>query len=139
MFSGNNTVEYPTQWALNPGAYQNVSNEQVDWAALAQQWIQMKESCPPAAAGSSSSQPSSQPSQPSQASRPSQPSPALVPVSGRFGCVVQDYLKCSKFHARDGSRLWEMCVVWSNSLSSIGRVWKNVTRSCMNVCCVFIS
>ncbi|XP_077291382.1 uncharacterized protein LOC143914873 isoform X2 [Arctopsyche grandis] len=46
MFSGNDTIEYPTQWALNPSAYQNVSNDQVDWAALAQQWIQMKESCP---------------------------------------------------------------------------------------------
>lgn len=35
---------YPTQWALNPSAYQNVANDQVDWAALAQQWIMMKES-----------------------------------------------------------------------------------------------
>ncbi|CAG2052994.1 unnamed protein product [Timema podura] len=35
-----------SQWALNPSAYQNVSHEEVDWAALAQQWIQMKETCP---------------------------------------------------------------------------------------------
>lgn len=32
---------YPTHWALTPAAYQN--NDQVDWAALAQQWIMMKE------------------------------------------------------------------------------------------------
>lgn len=38
---------YPTQWALNPSAYQNVANDQVDWAALAQQWIMMKESATP--------------------------------------------------------------------------------------------
>lgn len=36
-----------TQWALNPSSYQNVANEQVDWAALAQQWIIMKEAGPP--------------------------------------------------------------------------------------------
>ncbi|GLH00654.1 Uncharacterized protein GBIM_06968 [Gryllus bimaculatus] len=35
-----------SQWALNPSAYQNVSHEEVDWAALAQQWIQMKETHP---------------------------------------------------------------------------------------------
>ncbi|XP_055684075.1 arginine/serine-rich protein PNISR isoform X2 [Lutzomyia longipalpis] len=35
-----------TTWSLNPQAYQNVSNDMVDWAALAQQWIQMKETCP---------------------------------------------------------------------------------------------
>lgn len=34
---------YPTQWALNPTAYQNMDTSQVDWAALAQQWIAMKE------------------------------------------------------------------------------------------------
>ncbi|XP_044738113.1 arginine/serine-rich protein PNISR isoform X2 [Chrysoperla carnea] len=48
MFSGTDgDRNYPTQWALNPSAYQNVSNDQVDWAALAQQWIMMKETCPP--------------------------------------------------------------------------------------------
>ena len=36
-----------TKWALNPAAYQNLSNDQVDWAALAQQWIIMKEAGPP--------------------------------------------------------------------------------------------
>lgn len=41
MFDGNK--EYPTQWALNPSTYQGMSNDQVDWAALAQQWIKMKE------------------------------------------------------------------------------------------------
>lgn len=34
------------QWPLNPAAYQNVCNDEVDWAALAQQWIYMKETCP---------------------------------------------------------------------------------------------
>lgn len=34
-----------TQWPLNQAAYQNVANDQVDWAALAQQWIYMKETC----------------------------------------------------------------------------------------------
>lgn len=38
----NKSQEYP-QWALNPSAYQNLANNQVDWAALAQQWITMKE------------------------------------------------------------------------------------------------
>ncbi|XP_016845745.1 arginine/serine-rich protein PNISR [Nasonia vitripennis] len=46
MFEGK---DYPTQWALNPAAYQNMNSDQVDWAALAQQWIKMKEtSIPPA-------------------------------------------------------------------------------------------
>ncbi|CAG4975252.1 unnamed protein product [Parnassius apollo] len=45
MYSGKNAVNpaYPTQWALNPTAYQNIDSSQVDWAALAQQWIAMKE------------------------------------------------------------------------------------------------
>lgn len=49
MFSGSDSTESQnyTQWALNPSAYQNVSNDQVDWAALAQQWIIMKEAGPP--------------------------------------------------------------------------------------------
>lgn len=34
---------YPTQWALNPTAYQNVDSNSVDWASLAQQWIAMKD------------------------------------------------------------------------------------------------
>lgn len=34
-----------TQWPLNQAAYQNMANDQVDWAALAQQWIFMKETC----------------------------------------------------------------------------------------------
>lgn len=49
MYSGsdsNESQKYP-QWALNPSAYQNMSNDQVDWAALAQQWIIMKEAGPP--------------------------------------------------------------------------------------------
>ncbi|EFN80678.1 Splicing factor, arginine/serine-rich 18 [Harpegnathos saltator] len=46
MFEGK---DYPTQWALNPSAYQNMSNDQVDWAALAQQWIKMKETIVPPA------------------------------------------------------------------------------------------
>ncbi|KAG8040121.1 hypothetical protein G9C98_000691, partial [Cotesia typhae] len=41
--------DYPTQWALNPSMYQNMSNDQVDWAALAQQWIKMKETVVPPA------------------------------------------------------------------------------------------
>ncbi|XP_041980222.1 arginine/serine-rich protein PNISR-like isoform X2 [Aricia agestis] len=45
MFSGKDAANaaYPTQWALNPSAYQNVDTNSVDWAALAQQWIAMKE------------------------------------------------------------------------------------------------
>jgi arginine/serine-rich splicing factor 18 len=49
MYSGSDSTEsqnYP-QWALNPSTYQNMSNDQVDWAALAQQWIIMKEAGPP--------------------------------------------------------------------------------------------
>lgn len=39
-------VSQPTenQWS-NPSTYQNVDLETVNWAALAQQWITMKESC----------------------------------------------------------------------------------------------
>ncbi|GBP20966.1 hypothetical protein EVAR_9537_1 [Eumeta japonica] len=43
MFPGKDSANYPTQWALNPTAYQNIDSSQVDWAALAQQWIAMKE------------------------------------------------------------------------------------------------
>lgn len=45
MFSGKDAVNpaYPTQWAMNPTAYQNMDSSQVDWAALAQQWIAMKD------------------------------------------------------------------------------------------------
>lgn len=45
MYSGKDAVNpsYPTQWALNPTAYQNIDSSSVDWAALAQQWIAMKE------------------------------------------------------------------------------------------------
>lgn len=49
MYSGDDSTgssQY-AQWSLNPTAYQNVSNDQVDWAALAQQWILMKEAGPP--------------------------------------------------------------------------------------------
>lgn len=38
---------FSTQWALNPSAYQNMANDEVDWAQLAQQWIKMKETYPP--------------------------------------------------------------------------------------------
>lgn len=31
------------QWALQPATYQNVPHEQIDWAALAKQWIQMQQ------------------------------------------------------------------------------------------------
>lgn len=49
MYSGSDSTESQnyTQWALNPSTYQNVSSEHVDWAALAQQWIIMKEAGPP--------------------------------------------------------------------------------------------
>ncbi|XP_045532424.1 arginine/serine-rich protein PNISR-like isoform X1 [Pieris brassicae] len=45
MFPGKDAANsaYPTQWALNPTAYQNIDASQVDWAALAQQWIAMKD------------------------------------------------------------------------------------------------
>ncbi|XP_065339726.1 arginine/serine-rich protein PNISR-like isoform X3 [Cloeon dipterum] len=45
-FRGVGNAPMPQQWALNPAAYQNMSNEQVDWARLAQQWIMMKDSIP---------------------------------------------------------------------------------------------
>ncbi|XP_063912930.1 arginine/serine-rich protein PNISR-like isoform X2 [Zophobas morio] len=49
MYSGSDSTESQnySQWALNPSTYQSMSNEQVDWAALAQQWIIMKEAGPP--------------------------------------------------------------------------------------------
>lgn len=49
MYSGGESTDSQkyTQWALNPAAYQNTPNDQVDWAALAQQWIIMKEAGPP--------------------------------------------------------------------------------------------
>lgn len=53
MYSGsdsNESQKFP-QWTLNPAAYQNIANDQVDWAALAQQWIIMKESGPPPVPG----------------------------------------------------------------------------------------
>uniref|UniRef100_T1J1N7 Arginine/serine-rich protein PNISR n=1 Tax=Strigamia maritima TaxID=126957 RepID=T1J1N7_STRMM len=31
------------QWPLQPSMFQNIPHEQIDWAALAQQWIQMRE------------------------------------------------------------------------------------------------
>lgn len=34
------------EWPLNQAHYQNMPNNQVDWAALAQQWIIMKENSP---------------------------------------------------------------------------------------------
>uniref|UniRef100_A0A1B6C1L6 Uncharacterized protein n=1 Tax=Clastoptera arizonana TaxID=38151 RepID=A0A1B6C1L6_9HEMI len=46
MWTGDMNSGYPTQWALNPSAYRDVSNEEVDWASLAQQWIKMKETFP---------------------------------------------------------------------------------------------
>lgn len=53
MYSGsdsNESQKFP-QWTLNPAAYQNMANDQVDWAALAQQWIIMKEAGPPPVPG----------------------------------------------------------------------------------------
>lgn len=49
MYSGGESTDSQkyTQWAMNPAAYQNTPNDQVDWAALAQQWIIMKEAGPP--------------------------------------------------------------------------------------------
>lgn len=50
MYSGGNDStesQSYTQWALNPATYNNVSSDQVDWAALAHQWIIMKEAGPP--------------------------------------------------------------------------------------------
>lgn len=59
MYSGSDSTEsqnYP-QWALNPSTYQNMSNDQVDWAALAQQWIIMKEAGPPPVISSEKNKP----------------------------------------------------------------------------------
>ncbi|CAG9857074.1 unnamed protein product [Phyllotreta striolata] len=49
MYSGSDSNESQkyANWALNPSNYKNVPGEQVDWAALAQQWIIMKEAGPP--------------------------------------------------------------------------------------------
>lgn len=47
QMSGTTKNYQSTQWSLNPSSYQNVENDQVDWAQLAQQWIQMKDTCPP--------------------------------------------------------------------------------------------
>ncbi|VVC26022.1 Hypothetical protein CINCED_3A017699 [Cinara cedri] len=38
-------MAYGNQW-MNPTHYKNMTNEQVDWASLAQQWIKMKETTP---------------------------------------------------------------------------------------------
>lgn len=46
MYTGQNSLRFPTKWALNAAAYDNIAADQVDWAALAQQWIQMKETNP---------------------------------------------------------------------------------------------
>ncbi|XP_065089096.1 arginine/serine-rich protein PNISR isoform X2 [Ochlerotatus camptorhynchus] len=47
MVSSSGGAMLEGEWSsLNPSLYQNMSNEQVDWAALAQQWIQMKETLP---------------------------------------------------------------------------------------------
>lgn len=40
----NNTMSDESQWP-NQAAYQHIDLEKVDWAALAQQWIHMKETC----------------------------------------------------------------------------------------------
>lgn len=42
---GNSSSSNDVQWP-NKSSYQNVDLEHVDWAALAQQWIHMKEVCP---------------------------------------------------------------------------------------------
>ncbi|XP_030765984.1 arginine/serine-rich protein PNISR [Sitophilus oryzae] len=49
MYSGSDSADSQKfkQWPINPAAYQNTPNDQVDWAALAQQWIIMKEAGPP--------------------------------------------------------------------------------------------
>ncbi|XP_066138788.1 arginine/serine-rich protein PNISR-like isoform X1 [Euwallacea fornicatus] len=49
MYSGSESTDSQkyTQWAMNPAAYKNTPNDQVDWAALAHQWIIMKEAGPP--------------------------------------------------------------------------------------------
>ncbi|XP_022179004.1 arginine/serine-rich protein PNISR-like isoform X2 [Myzus persicae] len=40
-------MAYGNQWMnMNPAMYKNMTNEQVDWASLAQQWIKMKETPP---------------------------------------------------------------------------------------------
>ncbi|KAK4883296.1 hypothetical protein RN001_006615 [Aquatica leii] len=49
MYSGSDSTgpHNYNPWPLNPAAYQNTPNDQIDWAALAQQWIIMKEAGPP--------------------------------------------------------------------------------------------
>lgn len=41
----NNTISDEVQWPSQV-AYQHIDLDKVDWAALAQQWIHMKETCP---------------------------------------------------------------------------------------------
>ncbi|GAB6033381.1 hypothetical protein CHUAL_013144 [Chamberlinius hualienensis] len=43
MWTGDSAPWPSMQWPLQQSAYQNIPHEQVDWAALAQQWIQMRE------------------------------------------------------------------------------------------------
>lgn len=48
MYTGSDSTDAQnyTQWPLN-SSFPKMSNEHVDWAALAQQWIIMKEAGPP--------------------------------------------------------------------------------------------
>ncbi|KAF7268223.1 uncharacterized protein LOC143193579 isoform X2 [Rhynchophorus ferrugineus] len=49
MYSGSDSADSQkySQWPINAPGYQNSSSDHVDWAALAQQWIIMKEAGPP--------------------------------------------------------------------------------------------
>lgn len=46
MYGTPSQKTYQSQWPLNQNMYQNMPNDRVDWACLAQQWIQMKETVP---------------------------------------------------------------------------------------------
>ncbi|XP_025191187.1 arginine/serine-rich protein PNISR-like [Melanaphis sacchari] len=57
-------MAYGNQW-MNPALYKNMTNEQVDWASLAQQWIKMKETPPPMLPGQQNRIPTSEHALPS--------------------------------------------------------------------------
>lgn len=91
MFSGKDAANsaYPTQWALNPTAYQNIDSSSVDWAALAQQWIAMKEAAailavppPPSTAAASVKESTEEGEAPMEVENPDGNSDSPVPPPG---------------------------------------------------------
>ncbi|CAI6356006.1 unnamed protein product [Macrosiphum euphorbiae] len=68
-------MAYGNQWMnMNPAMYKNMTNEQVDWASLAQQWIKMKETPPSMPPGQQVRIPTSEHTLPGQHVEPQNPS-----------------------------------------------------------------